>query len=88
MTTPALFFSLLLSSLYGAGFHFWQGGSGGKLLLYLFLSWLGFSMGHLTAAYLNISLFTIGPIFAGFGSLGSLVMIFIGHWTSRQLEEA
>lgn len=87
MTTPALFYSFLLSSLFGTGFHFWKGGGGGKLLLYLLLSWIGFAGGHLLAAYSGFSLLTLGPIFAGMGSLGSLIMILVGHWTSRQLEE-
>jgi len=88
MTTPALFYSFLLASLYGASFHFWKGGRGGKLFLSLFLSWIGFGAGHTLAVYLESSLLMIGPIHVGFGSLGSLVMIFLGHWSSRRLEAA
>lgn len=87
MTTPALFYSFLISSLFGTGFHFWKGGGAGRLFLYLLLSWMGFAGGHLLAANAGVSFFTIGPIFAGMGSLGSIFMILIGHWTSRQLEE-
>jgi len=35
MTLPALLFGLVLASVYGTAFHFWKGGSLGKLLLYL-----------------------------------------------------
>ncbi|MFO8037446.1 MAG: hypothetical protein R6U57_12550 [Anaerolineales bacterium] len=87
MTSPALFFSFLLASLFGSGFHFWKGDGGEKLFLYLFLSWLGFALGHLFAEYIDFSLLMIGPISAGFGSIGSLFFLFLGHWTSRQLEE-
>ncbi len=87
MTTPALFFSFLLASLYGSIFHFWKGGGGEKLFMYLFLSWLGFALGHLFAEYIDFSLLMIGPISAGFGSVGSILLLSIGHWTSHQLEE-
>lgn len=87
MTTPALFYSFLLASLYGTAFHFWKGGGGGKFFLYLILSWIGFAAGHLLAEYGGVSLFHVGPISAGLGTIGSLLLLFIGHWTSRQLED-
>jgi len=86
MTTPALFFSFLLASLYGSIFHFWKSGGGGKFFLYLVLSWTGFALGHLFAAYFDYSFLRIGPIRAGFSSLSSILLLFTGHWISRQLE--
>ena len=46
MTLPAFILGVALSTLIGAAFHFWRGGSLGRLLLYLVLGWVGFWIGH------------------------------------------
>ncbi len=80
MTAPSFIFSFLLASLLGAAFHFWKGGGGGRLLLNLILSWGGFILGNWIASNWEISFLMIGPISGGFGSLGSLVLLFVGNW--------
>ncbi|MFH1908103.1 MAG: hypothetical protein ABIL11_12110 [Chloroflexota bacterium] len=82
MTIPALFFGLLLSSLYGAAFHFWKGGSLKKLLLLIVIAWVGFWGGHLLGGKLGWTFFAIGPINAGMATLGSAVVLFVGNWLS------
>lgn len=80
MTPPSLIFSFLLATLLGAAFHFWKGGGGGRLLLNLILSWGGFILGNWIARNWGFSFLMIGPVSGGFGSLGSLVLLFIGNW--------
>lgn len=80
MTMPSFVFGFLLASFWGAAFHFWKGGSGGRLLLNLILSWMGFFLGNWIATSWEISLLMIGPISGGFGSLGSLILLFFSNW--------
>jgi len=83
MTLPALFFGIVLSSLYGAAFHLWQGGSLKKLLLFILFAWIGFWGGHLLAASLGWTFLAIGPLNAGMATLGSALVLFGGNWLSR-----
>jgi H+/Cl- antiporter ClcA len=83
MTLPSLFLGLVLSSLYGAAFHLWKGGSLKKLLLYLILGWAGFWAGHLLAANLGWTFLALGPLNTGMATLGSALLLFLGDWLSR-----
>lgn len=80
MITPSLVFSFLLASFWGAAFHFWKGGSGARLLLDLILSWLGFFLGSWMSSSWEITFLMIGPYSGGFGSLGSLLLLFFSNW--------
>ncbi|MCJ7586084.1 MAG: hypothetical protein MUO30_15135 [Anaerolineales bacterium] len=83
MTLPALFFGLVLSSLYGAAFHLWKGGGLKKLLLFLILAWVGFWAGHLLAARLGWTFLALGPVNTGMATLGSALVLFVGDWLSQ-----
>jgi hypothetical protein len=78
----SLILGFVLSTLYGAFFHFWRGGGSGRLVLYLVLSWTGFLAGHFAAVYMNINIDKIGELHVGLSSLGSIVFIIIGYWLS------
>ncbi len=52
-------------------------------MLILIMSWIGFYLGHLLGSSWDIQFLMIGPIFGGFGALGSLVFIFLGNWISQ-----
>ena len=82
MTIPALILGLVLSTLYGAGFHLWRGGGAGRLLLFLFLSWGGFAIGQLIASKLGWTFDLFGQTHLVMGSLCSLVFLVLGNWLS------
>jgi uncharacterized membrane protein YeaQ/YmgE (transglycosylase-associated protein family) len=82
MSIPTLFLGLILSTLYGALFHLWRGGSAGRLLLYLLLAWIGFWLGQLIGNLLNLSFDTLGQLHLLFATLGSLIFLAIGYWLS------
>jgi uncharacterized membrane protein YeaQ/YmgE (transglycosylase-associated protein family) len=82
MSIPTLFLGLILSTLYGALFHLWRGGSAGRLLLYLLLAWIGFWLGQLIGNLLNLSFDTLGQLHLLFATLGSLIFLVIGYWLS------
>jgi hypothetical protein len=82
MTTATLLFGVLVASLYGALFHLMRGGSPARLLLYLALSWAGFTLGHLIGAWRNWILLPVGALDLGTGTVGSFLFLFVGHWLS------
>lgn len=82
MTIPALILGLVLSTLYGAGFHLWRGGGAGRLLLYLILSWVGFWAGHFAGELLGWTFFSQGALHVGMATLGSALALATGYWLS------
>ena len=80
MTIPAYLAALLLSTLYGAGFHTFAGGGGRRLVLFLLSGWLGFALGHVLGNALGIRLFMLGPLNLTTASLGSFVALFAARW--------
>lgn len=80
MTLPMLFLAFALSTLYGAGFHLWQGGGSRRLLLYLLAGWLGFALGHLLGDWLGMRLLMIGALNALPATLGSGIALFAARF--------
>ena len=83
MTVPAFVYSFLLATLLGSIFHFRKGGGGRKLLLALILSWAGFYLGHILGASWELEFLMIGPVYAGFGVLGSMFLLLTGNFVSQ-----
>lgn len=80
MTLPSFILGATIATLLGAGFHLWRGGGLGRLLLYVFLAWLGFWAGHWLAQQLGFELLRVGPLFLGLAILGSAGLLTLGHW--------
>jgi hypothetical protein len=82
MTFPAVILGLILSTLYGAGFHLWKGGNLSRLILYLILAWLGFWGGQLLASLLGWTFDRVGGLHVGAASVGSVLFLIVGYWLS------
>jgi hypothetical protein len=82
MPLPTLILGLLISTLYGAAFHLWRGGSAGRLLLYLILSWIGFWVGHGIGSLLGWSFANLGTLNLGLATIASVIFLGVGHWLS------
>jgi len=82
MNLPNLLLGFVISTLYGALFHFWKGGSIYRLILLLVLAGLGFWVGHFVGGFLNLSFWTVGILNIGMATLGSAVFLFVGNWLS------
>ena len=80
MTLPSILLGLLIALCYGAVYHLIRGGSFWRLLLYLFLSVLGFGAGHILGLWRGWVLLPIGSINLGLSSIGSLVILLLGDW--------
>jgi uncharacterized membrane protein YjjP (DUF1212 family) len=81
MTNPAtLLLAVALATMYGAGFHVWQGGGARRLALYLLAGWLGFALGHVLGNVLNIQFLMIGELNFFTATLGSGMALFLARW--------
>lgn len=82
MTLPSLAIGVVIALLIGSIFHVWLDGGGGRLILYLVLSLVGFFAGHIAGSVLNWSFLELGPLNLGMAFFGSLVFLGLGHWLS------
>jgi hypothetical protein len=82
MTLPSILIGIVISSLYGAAFHLYRGGSLGRLLLYIILAWIGFWIGHILGAALGFTFFNLGPLNLGMATLGAAATLGVGYWLS------
>lgn len=82
MTLPSLAIGLLIALLIGSLFHVWLDGGGGRLVLYLLLSLVGFFAGHFTGSRLNWRVLPLGPLDLGMAIAGSILFLGVGHWLS------
>jgi hypothetical protein len=82
MTIGSVLLGVIVSTLLGALLHLWRGGSLGRLIYYIFSSWIGFWIGHLVGVGLNWTFLNVGPLNLGMAILGDLVTLGIGYWLS------
>lgn len=82
MNLPNLLLGFVISTLYGALFHFWKGGSILRLIMLLVLAWLGFFVGHFVGAATKFTFWSVGMLNLGMATIGSAVFLFVGYWLS------
>lgn len=83
MTLPSLLLALLIASLYGALYHLLRDGGFWRLLLYVGLSVLGFTLGHLLGLWRGWVFLPLGSLNLGMSSVGSLLLLLVGDWFTR-----
>ena len=83
MTLPAILFSLMIALFYGALYHFVRDGGFWRLILFCFLSVLGFTLGHLVGLWRGWVWMPLGTINLGVSTIGSFVILLLGDWLSR-----
>jgi uncharacterized membrane protein YeaQ/YmgE (transglycosylase-associated protein family) len=85
---PALVFSLLLASVYGVAFFFWQGRKIGDLLVFWFTAVLGFAAGQWAGNRWDLVPFTIGEIQIVEATLGAALFLAIAKWLRHGVKGA
>jgi hypothetical protein len=83
MTLAAVLFGVILSTAYGAAYHFFQGGDMKRLALFVVLSGIGFWAGQYAAWSFDLGFFEVGALSVGTATLGSLIFLVGGHYLSR-----
>jgi len=83
MSLPTILFGVVLSTLYGAIFHFLRGGNSRKLLIDLALALVGFWAGDLLGWYMGWTFWPVGVLNAGMGTVVSLALLLIGDLVSH-----
>lgn len=81
MSNPAtLLLAVALATMYGAGFHLWQGGGARRLALYLLAGWLGFALGHFLGNLLGLQFVMIGQLNFITATVGSALALVLARW--------
>lgn len=80
MNTPSLLLGIVVSTLYGSGFHLLRGGNLGRLILYLILGWAGFWTGQALASAIGWVFLSLGPLHLGMATLVSFLFLSLGYW--------
>lgn len=84
MTLPAFLFGILVSTLMGALFHLWKGGSLFDMLIDVFVSLVGFWLGHLAGVSAGLSIGTVGPLRLGSAVVGAIIFLSLGYWLFQE----
>jgi hypothetical protein len=83
MNAPSLLLGIVISTLYGTGFHLLRGGNLGKLILYMILGWAGFWIGQAWATSMDWEFFSLGPLHLGVATLLSFIFLGLGYWLGK-----
>jgi hypothetical protein len=70
----------LLSTAYGAGFHFVLGGPARRIWLYVLSAWLGFTIGHFLGDLFHIDLLKLGALHLASASFGAWIALAASYW--------
>ena len=77
MPQPTILFGILLSTIYGAVFHYLRGGSSRRLLLDVLVAWAGFWGGDQVGYYMGWTFWSVGLLNAGMGTVASLALLIL-----------
>lgn len=82
MAVPMYILGLIVSTLFGALFHLWRGGGGGRLLIFLVLGWAGFLIGELVGRRLGLEFGSLGALHLGSALVVEFVFLLAAAWLS------
>jgi hypothetical protein len=80
MTVPSFLFALLIALGLGAVYHLVRGGDWSHLLAYLFMSTLGFAVGHFIGEWRGWEFYKVGAFNVGMGIVGAALFLALADW--------
>ncbi len=83
LTLPVIVLGFVIAMSLGALYHGIRGGGGWRLLFFLGLSILGFTVGHYLGMWLGWNFLLIGSLNLGMALPGSVLFLVGGEWLSR-----
>jgi hypothetical protein len=83
LTLPVIVLGFVIAMMLGTLYHSIRGGGGWRLLFFLGLSLLGFTVGHYLGAGLGWNFLLIGALNLGMALPGSVLFLVAGEWLSR-----
>lgn len=83
LTLPVIVLGFVIAMSLGALYHGIRGGGGWRLLFFLGLSILGFTVGHFLGAGLGWNFLLIGSLNLGMAIIGGILFLAIGDWLIR-----
>ena len=84
MTLPVVLLGLVIALLIGFIFHILRDGNGRRLLLYLGLSILGFSLAQWISMASGWKLHQLGALDLGMDVIGSILVLIGGDWIDHR----
>lgn len=79
-SVAALILAFLLATAYAALFHLFFGGTWGRILAYVTISWFGFALGHIIFSWFNFNFVSLGVIHIDGATLGAIFFLFVTKW--------
>lgn len=86
ISAAPLILGFLLATGYAAMFHIIFGGSNGRILFYVLVSWAGFVTGHIAGRWLGIDTFSLGTVHLLSASIGSWSLLLFSRWLATTSE--
>ena len=79
-TAAGVILGMLLSLVIASAFHLFYGGSLYRYVIYIFLSFGGFALGHLIGYWMSWESLKLGGLYIWPGLVGAWLMLIIGRW--------
>jgi len=79
-TAAGVVLGFLLSTAYGAGFHFVVGGAPRRIALYVIAAWLGFLIGHVIGELMGFHALRLGAVNLLSASVGAWLALILSRW--------
>lgn len=80
---PGVLLILFISMAIGLFVHLWRGGSLLRMIVLVFITFIGFILGHLIGLKANSNFLVIGWVQLGWGVVSAIITALIGAWLTE-----
>jgi hypothetical protein len=81
---PALVLSLVLASIYAAGFHLWLGRNLRDLIFFWLAAVVGFASGQVVGQFLDLVPWTLGEVHIIEATVLAFLFLIIARWLRQE----